>query len=195
MYRNADEWLSSLREPIVVIGNGPMAPLVETAHGSVIRFNNFELNEVAGFRVTHWVTSGYKDIEARPLPCALVPWSEGSAAAKHCRAFVQRTKRRLLFTAHNAHILRWFPQAEQSFRFFPSTGFCLLALLWYHQLFPRVAGFNGLKDGHYWNPAHAHAHQLTAPREIAIIRQQITSHPYEQPRKSNRTKKAVAGVA
>ena len=170
------DWLKTLKNPIHVIGNGPLVKnLKENTSGSTVRFNNFELSEEAGWKTTHWVTCAWSDVKDRPLFYPLSPWTKDSISAKYSKEFEKRTEKIPVFTETNNHILRWFPDAPHNpADTWPSTGFCFLALLNYFDFQDvTIDGFNGLSGGHYWNPTHAHDHQNTANRELNIIQNEF----------------------
>lgn len=163
-------WTETLESPLLVIGNGEIdAKLIKRHRGSIIRINNFELSDEAGYRVTHWVSSGYKDINDRPLPYVFIPWVHGGRECKWVVDFIHRTKRKVIFTDSNEHFLKWFPNAHMDWKQFPSTGFCLLAWLWSKDIHPLITGFSGMTTGHYWDKNHKHDHASTALKEISII--------------------------
>lgn len=168
---DATSWLKSLVEPVIVVGNGPLSRAVdESEGGSVIRFNNFELNAISGWKTTHWVTCAWTGVKDRPILTPFSPWTARCASAKRGREFFSVTGKTPIYTPNNNHVLKWFPMAYyQPWNNWPSTGFCLLSFLDCHGIIPTIYGFNGLKNGHYWNPSHQHDHQLTARREISII--------------------------
>jgi hypothetical protein len=165
-----EQWLSTLKHPIHIVGNGPLT-IPPKDEGSVVRFNNFELTQQSGWRVTHWVTCAWQNVKDRPISNPLSPWTANCISAKYGRSFQKNTGKPLIFTATNNHILRWFPNASSKpSETWPSTGFCFLALLDYHGIRDvTIDGFNGLKNGHYWDPNHRHDHQTTAERELQII--------------------------
>jgi hypothetical protein len=173
-----DDWLSSLNAPIYVTGNGPLR-LPPSDVGSIVRFNNFELSERAGWRVTHWVTCAWDNVKDRPLANPLSPWTSDWKSANRSGRFIETTGKNPVFTENNDHVLKWFPDAYQDpVNTWPSTGFCFLALLDHYGIKGlTVDGFNGLKDGHYWDPGHKHDHQSTADRELRIISSGFTRHP------------------
>lgn len=166
----ADEWAESLVRPLVV-GNGPIdRPVSDGYRGSVIRINNFELNDEAGYKVSHWATSGYRDIIDRPLPVAFIPWTRDCLPAKRVHEFEDRCARPIIFTTNNDHIFKHFPRASHNWKEWPSTGFCLLAWLWSKNIYPKIMGFDGMKTGHYRDKSHVHQHGKTSSTELEIIR-------------------------
>lgn len=166
------EWIKTLSYPVLVVGNGVLSgPVPEEQYGSVIRINNYVLGGRSGNKVTHWVANGYQDIEHRPVAPVLIPWS---AKIQERRGFPGvrffRENRHYLYTRDDAHIRAWFPGAAVRGKRFPSTGFCLLALLLMHRVGPDLVGFDGMKTGHEGNPNWKHGHvQSVVLREWAII--------------------------
>lgn len=163
-------------EPVIVVGNGPISPkalkAIDRSSGSVVRINNFELCREAGSRATHWVVSGYRNIEDRPLPCVFVPWTMHCRACLFVHLFRLKCKRPIVFAEDNNHIFTYFPDAGNTWKNWPSTGFALIMWLRANtKIVPRIAGFDGMKTGHYWDPAHKHTHHVTGEAEWAILRQ------------------------
>jgi hypothetical protein len=163
-----------LHQRFLVIGNGPLAPIDFTQYSAIVRFNNYELSHEAGWCTTHWVTCAWFNVQERPMPYGIVPWSSTAPASYAAGSF----KRPLVFTPNDDHIIRFFPFAfdytEWTTQFWPTTGFCFLALLNYHGLTNYdITGFDGLKTGHYWDPNHKHGHNTTRDIEFALIRRMV----------------------
>lgn len=165
-------WLNTLKAPVLVVGNGVLAqPVPEEHYNSIIRINNYYLSEISGRKVTHWVTSGYKNIERKPHSMALIPWSSGFHACRHTRydlLFADRVKVPAIHLESDDHILRWFPGALRNWKHFPSVGFCFLS--WFSNYCqPDLIGFDGMQTGHQDNPLHRHFHGRTRSLEWELI--------------------------
>lgn len=173
MLFEASSWLKSLSPPILVVGNAVLtAPIPEEEYPTIIRINNYVLGGLSGTKVTHWVANGYPDISHRPLSPVLIPWSLKMEKKRGCPtdAFHKRMEgTQILYTANDTHIRWWFPSAVYTGKVFPTTGFCLLALLRQEKLSPHIVGFDGMKTGHPDNPAFGHGHTRTRAREQALL--------------------------
>jgi len=164
-------WLDTVADAVLVVGNGVLnVPVPEEQYASVIRLNNYILGGLSGSKVTHWVTSGYKNIETRPLPIALVPWSvHWQRRVRHDLSFCSRIGGEVVFAESNGHLLNWFPDFYTNWIRFPSVGFCLLAWLHSKKRKVDVIGFDGMVTGHQSNPSHVHGHRRTKAKEWNIL--------------------------
>lgn len=169
----AQRWLKSLVPPILVVGNGVLvSPLPEAEYATVIRINNYTLGGLSGDKVTHWVANGYPDIQRRDLGAVLIPWSTKMERKRGCpvESFQDRMRGiEIIYTPNDAHIRWWFPSAVYTGKAVPSTGFCLLALLWQEGLVPDIAGFDGMRTGHQGDPDFKHGHSRTRVKEEVIM--------------------------
>lgn len=168
-----EEWILTLKRPALVVGNGVLyRPIPESEYHSVIRINNYQLGGFSGEKVTHWATSGYKDIESRPIPLALIPWSTSfqRRAKRYDYLFGHRVGVEVAFTSSNQHILDWFPDIMKGWKNFPSVGFCLLSFLSASRIRPDVVGFDGMRTGHHHNPSHVHGHYRTRESERLLMK-------------------------
>lgn len=163
------KWIRTLRPPVSVIGNGPLAGRLDLGSGSVIRLNNFRFSPESGDLVTHWVSSGYKNVEVKDFPFVLIPWNH-AMLDDGAPTFASPFPGKIVTTDDNDHILKFFPQARKGFPYFPSTGFNLMALLHRFGIPVRWAGFNGLRGGHHLDPTHVHDHRRTRDAEFELIR-------------------------
>lgn len=168
------EWLATLKEPILVMGNGSLViKIPERGYASVVRINNYELGGKSGDRVTHWVASGYRDIEERPVPQVLIPWSMEyqRRPRRYDLSFRERIHSQVVHLSRCSHIQRWFPNAMLRWKYFPSVGFCFLAWLNDRGIQPDIAGFDGMRTGHHNNPSHLHGHLKTRNQEWLVIQE------------------------
>lgn len=181
---SAAEWLASLIQPVIVIGNGPLDAVritrAELRNGSIVRINNWRLGGDAGHRCTHWATSAYSGqqaaswIEPRPLACALVPWPADHPLACH-RGF-DESRTQLLFADTAEHLALLPPLPSGCV---PSTGAALLLLLIHHGIDHDRTGFDGCVTGHYWDPDHRHDPAHRAERDPLAA--WYTRHRYRRP--------------
>jgi hypothetical protein len=172
--RDIENYFDTLVEPVQVVGNGPLTSSFVWRGGSVVRFNNFELNDLSGYVVTHWIINGHSNVKSRPMPMAFMPLCPYSP--KHYRILVEFSQinfsgKPIICASDNSHVLFKFPEANKGYPYFPSTGFCFLSLL---QIFKPslnvyVNGFAGLKGGHYWNKEDRMDHQKTGEIELEWI--------------------------
>jgi len=167
------EWLSTLVEPILVVGNAVLISRVpEEDYRTVIRINNYALGGLSGRKVTHWVANGYQNIECRPISPVLVPWSLKCQALRGNPGEVFRERvKEVIFLINDRHVGWWFPSAVIHGRPFPTTGFCLLAWMVQERRRPDIAGFDGMKSGHQGDPLFQHGHHKTHVLEWHRIRQ------------------------
>jgi len=166
------EWLASLVAPVLVVGNGPLARSIpERNYQSVVRLNNYQLGGFSGQKVTHWVASGYIDIEARPISPVLIPWSREFQyrPVRHDLTFGQRVGVEVIHLPWSKHIQMWFPRALYKWKLFPSVGFCFLAWLYTKGVRPDIIGFDGMQHGHFGDPNHKHGHKRTKVLEWQTI--------------------------
>ncbi len=167
------QWIKSLLRPILVVGNGPLAfPIPEGRYQSIVRFNNYALGGKSGTQTTHWVASGYKNIEPRPMHHVLIPWATSfqDRRVRYDLSFGGRINAKVIHLADNIHIQMWFPSAFSWWKQFPSVGFCFLSWLYNIGIRPDIIGFDGMRSGHEDNPNHRHGHRWTKQREWLIIR-------------------------
>lgn len=168
------QWLKSLIQPVLVVGNGVLQrPVPESEYGSVVRINNYVLGGLSGERATHWVANGYQDIEPRPVTPVLIPWSAKAQALRGNPGtlfFIHSPT--AFYVSDDRHLKWWFPSCVINGKRFPSTGFCLLALLIMHRVTPDIIGFDGMRTGHQDNPTWKHGHVNSVKvREWAIVQQ------------------------
>ena len=166
------KWVATLAQPILVVGNGVLSkPVPEKDYASIVRINNFQLGGMSGERITHWVVSGYKNIEHRAFFNCLIPWSSHfqNRRIRYDFSFGERMGVKVVYTDNNDHITQWFPAALMRWKSFPSVGFCFLAWLNKKGIKPDIIGFDGMKTGHQDDPAHRHTHTRTRGREWAVI--------------------------
>lgn len=179
-FNDEASWLSTLRGDVLVIGNGPLGGLSGDfldASETIVRFNNYKLGEGFGSRMTHWVVAGgFKNIanpmymENEPtLDVAFVPWTRDLSQSRYAGDFTKRTGVRLVFTKNNDHITRYFPKALERIVQFPSTGFCLCAFLFKHDIRPTVVGFDGMIRNRYGKWNYKHDHKVTQVAEYEFI--------------------------
>ena len=140
------DWLKSLVDPVLVIGNGPIdESIIQKDWSTVIRINNYKLGYGTGDKITHWVTSCYRGkiesswIEPHPGMVSMCPWPNPDAD---------------ISPNNYKHILAWDSNAINKL---PSTGICLLSLLHFYGIEHTITGFDGLMTGHYWDPEHVHS--------------------------------------
>jgi hypothetical protein len=164
--------LETVQDPALVVGNGVLSdPVPEKSYKSIIRLNNYVVGGLSGTRTTHWVTSGYKDIQPRPLATCLIPWpcDCNGNNQRHDLFFGKRVEVQTIFTRDDLHLLDWFPTYKRFWVRYPSTGFCLLAWLHREGKAVDVIGFDGMVTGHQDNPRHKHDHRQTKRREWKLI--------------------------
>lgn len=167
-------WLQTLARPILLVGNGVLTRDVpDKEFSSVVRFNNFATLGMSGEKMTHWVTSGYKNIRYRPVSPAFIPWSKDYQfrRVRHDLCFGKRVRVDTIHTENNDHILEWFPFAITNWLQFPSVGFCFAALLKARDIPFNLIGFDGMKTGHHTFPEHEHEHQHTKVREWELLQE------------------------
>lgn len=168
-------WFLTLGHRVLVVGNGPQTPWNPDDWDSVIRINNYRIPEGHPTKITHWCTSGYRDVDP-PDPeivSGFCPWPEGIHASRHHDEFVKRTGVHLLRTFSYAHVTDYFPSAATDWRDHPSTGFCLVSALHYYAFSSvrviALTGFDGMKTGHWDNPLHKHGHSHTKETESILL--------------------------
>jgi len=167
-----NKWLDTLTRPILVVGNGVLVtPVPEQEYGSVVRFNNYALGGLSGNRITHWVVNGFRDIEPKPLPFVLVPWTYALAQKRdqYVEVFIRRMESQVIYLQDDRHVRIWFPGASVSGKHFPTTGFCFLAWLKENQFKFDIIGFDGMRTGHQGNAEHKHGHLHTRDKEKNIL--------------------------
>lgn len=145
----ADELLLSLPEPIAVVANGPVHEhgAEIDAHPSVIRFNNFWIRgfeDRVGSKTTVWCVNCCDDVEMRdwsgPILC---PFMEGETDG--C---ISAWRKR--YGAICTPTTSWLPRAQELARR-PTTGIVLLSRMVMHDRIVNAYGFDGNRNGHYWD--------------------------------------------
>lgn len=156
--------LSSLENPIAVVGNGALRELGATidSFSSVIRINQFQtesFEEHSGEKATHWCVRFH--VELPPEHAHLVPFTPYARTdtLNWCH------RQDILFACEpmSERIRRWAPRIlPRRFGFvlrkkhLETTGFALTVLLLDLGFKPTLFGFDGLQTGHYFDPGHKH---------------------------------------
>lgn len=160
---------------IAVVGNGPSTPGAGEEidhHDIIIRFNNWVTEgheQDVGEKVSIWCTSGYKDIKERTNwtgSTALCPFPAHIIPAQFSREFVDRTSTNLAFTREDYHLREFINNCKE----FPSTGFCMIALLrWLGFERLKLFNFDCMDSGHYFNNEQTHGHKRSRKAERSYL--------------------------
>lgn len=153
-----EDILYSLPRPIAVVGNGkmdrPYGNLIDT-YATVIRFNNYRIKgfeRFVGHRTDYRCTSGWHDIEPRPGPVHLSPFTRTARESSNLDQFEIQSNCKIICADTDVH---QFSSEIKN----PSTGLSLAILLDYLGIEADYFGFNGFKTPHYWsNQIHATSH-------------------------------------
>lgn len=175
---SAEEMVLKMKEPIAVIGNGPLDQIQNPkseirnfgaeidAHPTIIRMNNWKVEgfeDQVGRRTTHWCVNCWDDIAPRDWPFPMF--------TTYSRA--EQRERIDRFTGMYPHLAvtgkSWTDPARSLKREKPSNGLVLLHHLARMGKWVNAYGFAGMRGGHYWDPGHKndHTEETTALRELA----------------------------
>ncbi len=181
----AESVLVALPRPIAVVGNAtPARPwgVAIDRYATVIRLNNFRtagFEALVGGTTSLWVTSGWEDIEPRPVARVVSPFTAAAPESLHAAAFAARHGQAI---CHAATDVTRLPDAIAK----PSTGLALARLLDLLDVPADLFGFDGFRTTHYWaapgTPSTTHASQeiaaLAALPGLAVHGWIETTHPW-----------------
>lgn len=162
----AEKLLLSTAQPIAVVGNGAMRGMRDEieSHRTVIRFNNFAegFSEDVGHRCDLWCVNCHPNLEYRDWGGSILSVTSSVDQPRDTERWEKKYPQTVF------PVKSWIKEARAIKPTNPSTGLTLVHRLLLLDLHFTCFGFDGLRSGHYWEPAYRHTHPDELPALLKL---------------------------